>query len=177
MHRSLPEERLARRWVLLPSPACRYPWPRRPSRGVRLGHPSIAFVRAKSSGVIRGGESEQQSEGKGYSWSHTVWTYQVRRRCLRGVPHLRTAALLAARPCSARPDLPLLRSSPCGLAGRLSTSCSHPVRTARWLGLARGQLCEPRTVTTQPTQPKPHKHNPHRPCCESSLVAFTVRVL
>jgi hypothetical protein len=24
---------------------------------------------------------------------------------------------------------------------------------------------------------KPHKHNPHHPCCESSLVAFTVRVL
>ena len=47
------------------------------------------------------------------------------------VSHLRTAALLAARPCSARPDLPLLRSSPCGLAGRLSTSCSHPVRTSR----------------------------------------------
>ena len=40
------------------------------------------------------------------------------------VPHLRTASLLAARPCSARPDLPLLKSSPCALAGRFI--CSHP---------------------------------------------------
>ena len=35
---------------------------------------------------------------------------------------------------------------------------------------------EPRTVKTQPTPAQTTKHPPHHPCCESSLVAFAVRV-
>jgi hypothetical protein len=137
--------------------------------------------------------------GVGSSARAALLNELIKARCRK--PKLLQAALAAAAPPAAAPQPPMGSPSPPpplpSMATCLAIAMCLAISRQAWLidprgpdGLSLSRLSqrssslppphppppnpEPRTVTKQPTPAQTTKHPPHHPCCEYSLVAFTV---